>query len=131
MASRSRRLVLSLGILVGCPAGMAQGQQGITVLEPGVAVQRELAGGQQHVYQLSLLQDQYARVVVEQRGVDVIIRVFGTDGQSIAEFDSELRVNGEEPAALIASATGVHTIQIESKYKADAAGRYQIEFSEL
>src|SRR5262249_32014475 len=122
MASCSRRFVLSLGILVACLAGVTQGQQKIKMPEPGVAVERDLAGGEIHLYQLDLLQDQYARIVVDQRGVDVIVRVFGTDGQSIAEFDSELRLNGEEPAELIASATGAYTVQVESKYKAAAAG---------
>ena len=128
MPTCSRRFAFSLGILVACLAGVTHGQQAITTLEPGVPVEGELAAGQKHLYRLALLDDQYARVVVDQRGIDVIVRLIGTDGQSIAEFDSELRLNGPESAEWIASATGAFTVQVESKGK--AAGRYRIELAE-
>ncbi|HKC89085.1 MAG TPA: hypothetical protein VKG02_24085, partial [Blastocatellia bacterium] len=61
-------------------------------LERGKPIERELAGGQSHSYQLSLDAGQYAGVVVDQRGIDVVIRLSGPDGKQIAEFDSESRL---------------------------------------
>ena len=66
----------------------------VTTLELGKPVERELSGGQKHVYQLALTEGQYANITVEQRGVDVAARLFGVDGKLIAEFDFESRNQG-------------------------------------
>ena len=57
----------------------AHNPQEVATLEPGKPIERELAGGQKHIYQLALSQGQYANVTVEQRGVDIVVRLFATD----------------------------------------------------
>jgi hypothetical protein len=42
-------------------------------LGPGETVERELTGGQAHVYEFMLAADNYMRLVVEQRGIDVAV----------------------------------------------------------
>ena len=64
-------------------------------LEPGTPIERELAGGQSHSYQLTLTADQYLLVVVEQRGIDVVVQLLGPDDKQIMEFDSEIRDYGQ------------------------------------
>src|SRR5262245_37490581 len=107
----------------------AQSQQEISTLEPRIAVERELAGGQNHIYQFSLTKDQYANVIVEQRGIDVVVHLFGTDEKPIADFDSELRLKGTENVELIAETAGVYKLQVESKNKSDPIGRYAIRLA--
>src|SRR5437763_17023810 len=46
----------------------------VTPLKLGVPVERELAGGQSHYFQVSLAAGQYAKVKIEQRGIDVTLR---------------------------------------------------------
>src|SRR5215813_2800724 len=46
------------------------------VLEAGKPIEREIAGGEAHSYQLTLTAGQYARVVVDQRGIDVVVTVY-------------------------------------------------------
>ena len=110
--------------------GGIQSQQEISTLEPRIAIERELAGGQNHIYQFSLIKDQYASVIVEQRGIDVIVHLFGTDEKQIADVDSELRLKGAENVELIAETAGVYKLQVESKNKADPIGRYVIRLAE-
>ena len=76
----------------------AQGAAETTILKPGTAVERELQGGQEHLYSLTMAAGEYAGVTVEQRGIDVVVEVRSADGKLIAEFDSESRKQGREPA---------------------------------
>jgi hypothetical protein len=46
-------------------------------LKVGQAVERELKGGEGHSYHVPLTSGQYVRVVVEQKGIDVLVKVFG------------------------------------------------------
>src|SRR6478609_596941 len=45
----------------------------VTTLEPGAIVERELGRQDEHLYQLTLAQDECVSVIVEQRGIDVIV----------------------------------------------------------
>jgi hypothetical protein len=45
--------------------------------------ERELAGDQSHAYQIALAAGQYLHVVAEQRGIDVVVTLFGPDGKKL------------------------------------------------
>src|SRR5262245_52045505 len=100
-------------------------------LELGKPVERELAGGQSHSYQLSLDAGQYARLVVDQRGIDLVIRLSGPDGKEIAEFDSESRLQGQESVSLVAEEAGIYRLIAQPKQKLAPAGRYEIRIVEV
>ncbi|MGH9752918.1 MAG: tetratricopeptide repeat protein [Blastocatellia bacterium] len=104
---------------------------GENILEPGRTIKRELADGQRHTYRINLGADQFLRVIVEQDGIDVVVRLSGPDGKQIMEFDSESRPRGQEPAALVAEAAGEHRLTVEPTQKEAAAGRYEIRIEEL
>jgi hypothetical protein len=59
------------------PATGAHDTQEAIALELGKPVERELAGGQKHAYQITLAEGQYASVVVELRGIDIVARWLG------------------------------------------------------
>jgi hypothetical protein len=48
-----------------------QDAQEITTLKPGNTIERGLAGGQKHSYQITLSQGQYVRVEVKQHGIGI------------------------------------------------------------
>src|SRR6266567_1269094 len=52
-------------------------------LEPGKPIEREIAGGETHSYQLTLAAGQYARVAVDQRRINVAVGAFDPDGKNI------------------------------------------------
>ena len=109
--------------------GAAQTDQAVPVLEPGPPVERELAGGQAHPYQLSLTAGQYVKVVIEQRGLDVLVSLVGPDGQPLTDFDSEMRPQGPETAAWVAEEAGTYRLNVVGKQKG-AAGRYGVQVIE-
>src|SRR5262245_36263841 len=61
------------------PASAAQAttanQEEITILEPGKLIERELAGGQKHKYQIPLSEGQYMKVEVREKGIGVSVSV--------------------------------------------------------
>src|SRR5262245_35178922 len=58
-------------------------------LEIGDRIWRDLAGGQQHTYQVRLSTEQFLKVVVEQNGIDIVVQLSGPDAKRILKFDSE------------------------------------------
>jgi CHAT domain-containing protein/predicted negative regulator of RcsB-dependent stress response len=108
----------------------AQNSQDVTTLELGKPIERDIAGSQKHSYQIALAQGGYANVIVEQRGVDVVVKAFGVDGELIAEFDSENRPYGLENAELAATTAGMYKFDVEVRYKMLHGGRYEIRLAD-
>jgi CHAT domain-containing protein/Tfp pilus assembly protein PilF len=111
--------------------GAAQGGQDAPFLETGKTIERELAGGQSHSYQLTLRADQYLLAVIDQQGIDVVVRLLGPDGKQIAEFDSEIRNYGQERVSQAAEAPGNYRLNLQAKRETAPAGRYEIRIVEL
>ncbi|MHA2643042.1 MAG: tetratricopeptide repeat protein, partial [bacterium JZ-2024 1] len=100
-------------------------------LVPGAPVEREMRGGDAHVYRLALAVGQYVRVVVAQRGIDVVVRLFGPDGREIVEVDSPTGTQGEEVVSHVADATGTYRLEVRPLEKEAPPGRYEIRIEEL
>src|SRR5262249_20309805 len=78
-------------------------QEQATALTVGQPVAREMRGGEQHAYQLRLDAGQYARVVLEQKGIDVVLALSGADGKPLLEVDNNLSgTRGMEMVSLVA-----------------------------
>jgi CHAT domain-containing protein/Tfp pilus assembly protein PilF len=107
-----------------------EGQQ-TQLLEPGKPIERDLTGGESHSYQMTLASGQFMKLRVDQRGIDVLVRLSGPLGQRIADFDSERRVQGEELVTWVAEEVGIYRLDVVSKYKNAAAGQYRIQVIEL
>lgn len=102
-------------------------------LERGKPVERELKAGETHAYGIALEAGQFLDAAVNQRGVDVVVRVYAPDGSRIAEVDSPNGSQGDEPVALEAKAAGTYRIEVSplGQEGGTAAGRYEIRVNEL
>ncbi len=67
--------------------GNAQNDKNARRLEPGKPIERELAGGESHYYQIALGAGEYLHAVVDQRGIDVVVALRGRDGVQMADAD--------------------------------------------
>jgi CHAT domain-containing protein/Tfp pilus assembly protein PilF len=98
-------------------------------LEPGRTVDREIGGYQKHEYQIALAEKQYASVIFEQRGIDVILQFLTSDGKVIAV--NEGRVQGQERAEIVADAAGSYRLVVRAAYPGVPAGRYAIRIMDI
>jgi CHAT domain-containing protein/tetratricopeptide (TPR) repeat protein len=102
----------------------------VRALEPGKPIEREMAGGETHVYQLTLAAGQYARVVVDQRRINVALSAFDSAGKKLAE-DDMFGIGDSELVSLIAETPTTYRLEVRSPDKAAPTGRYEIKIKEL
>ena len=102
-------------------------------LENGKPLERELKAGENHSYTIGLETGQFLDAAVNQRGIDVIVRVFAPDNSKIAEIDSPNGIQGDEPIALETRAAGTYRIEVSplTEEGNTAAGRYEIKINEV
>lgn len=115
---------LFLALLFCTPLAAAQQENETTLLEQGKPVERELAGGNAHSYRIKIETGQFLRAVVEQRGIDVVVKLFAPDGKQLLEVDSPNGTDGPEPVSLIAEVSGDYRLEVRSLDATVAAGRY-------
>lgn len=102
----------------------------VTTLEFDKPIEREISGKPRHTYKISLAVNQYIKIVLDQRGVDVGARLYGTDNKQLADYDGELRLNKPEIIEFVPQTEGVYRFDIINKFPLAPAGRYEIRLME-
>jgi len=102
-----------------------------TRLTVGEAVERELANGDQHAYELDLRANQYASVTLDAHGIHAIAAVIGPDGGVISEFVKEDRNYGHEHLEIVAESSGLYRVLVKPALNNLPAGRYVIRLDEI
>jgi CHAT domain-containing protein len=102
-----------------------------TRLIAGAAVERELADGDQHAYELDLQADQYASVTLDSRGIHAIVAAIGPDGGVISEFAKEDRNYGHEHLEMVAQSSGRYRVLVKPALNNLPSGRYAIRLDEI
>lgn len=110
------------------PIAVAQAQD-VVVLQARVPVERQLAGGQVHNYDVSLSKGQFVRVEIKQQGIDLAVSVQSPAGETTAVLEP-FRMATERFFELVAESTGRYRVQVHAGAKA-SQGRYQICIAEL
>lgn len=95
-------------------------------LEPGKAVEQEIARGQQQTFSVSLAAGQFLRVIIQQQSVDVTLAIAGADGKAIAEV-SFTSVGGQESLSHEAAATGEYRLLVKANPVGSAKGSYRLQ----
>ena len=86
-----------------------------------------LGGGEKHSFQISLKANDYLNLIVDQQGIDVVVRLLGPDGKVVQEVDSPNGTQGPEAVFFIAEQGGRHSIEIEALEKTSRAGKYELK----
>jgi CHAT domain-containing protein len=98
----------------------------VRTLVPGELLQRHMDAGATHVYELTLAAQQFAEIVVEQKGIDVEVRAFSPDGTLYVLTDNPNGFYGRETVSIAAQISGAYRIEISSD-KAYPAGDYELK----
>jgi CHAT domain-containing protein/tetratricopeptide (TPR) repeat protein len=94
-------------------------------------LENTLAGGQSRTYRLTLSADQYAGLVVEQKGIEVVVRIVDPSANALADFDSKSRSKAKEHNGFVAESSGVYQLVVQAKYPRDPVAAYAIEVIEI
>jgi CHAT domain-containing protein/tetratricopeptide (TPR) repeat protein len=125
-----RALSRTQAVVLADSAAVNQGD--LSALETGKTIEREIAEGEAHAYQLTLAAGQYARVDVNQRDINLSLSAFDSGGKKIVEADM-FTIGETEWLALIsdASASTTYRLEVRSPDKTAPKGRYEIKVAEL
>lgn len=124
----------SLSLLIGLilfTSSFAQSE--VTELREGAPVERTVARGQTQSFTINLEQNQFLQFVVEQRGIDVVVRVFSPSAQPLGVYDTPNGPNGPEGVSVIARVAGAYRIDVTplEQGRNPASGRYEIKVIDL
>lgn len=104
-----------------CTASAAPSQP----LASGQSVKRNLQGKETHVYEVVLSHGQYMSTSVNQRGIDVVIRLFDPNRVLLIQRDSPNSKFGPERVSAVAQLSGSHYIVVCSGGN-EPAGTYDL-----
>ncbi len=109
------------------PTGSQQVSQ---PLELGTVVEKKISRGQVHSFTIEAKANQYLHVLVYQRGIDVLVTLFGPDGTRIMEED-RTDAFGPEMLGGILPPPGQYRIELRPVEENANEGRYEISIREL
>ena len=112
-------------------SGSAQGEKDALPLSTDQPVERELAGGQAHYYRIKVEAGQYLHLVVDQRGIDVVVTLSDSEGKKILEVDNPNGAHGPEPVLMISDKACSCLLEVRSLEKDVPAGRYEVKILDL
>ncbi|MFN7947965.1 MAG: CHAT domain-containing protein [Blastocatellia bacterium] len=126
-------LIILSGLLPCCAltASARDPQNNLPVLEAGRIIERQLSGGETQAFLIALAAGEFVRVSAEQRGIDVVLRLFAPGGQKVIEADSLNGTQGPEAVALIAGPPGNYRVEISSASKAVPTGQYAVRIESI
>jgi CHAT domain-containing protein/tetratricopeptide (TPR) repeat protein len=100
-------------------------------LEVNRPIEGEMRGGETHFYEINFIVGQYVRLVVEQKGIDVVVTLWDPNHTQIVEVDRPNGAFGREPISLVTESSGVFRLAVRSLDKNAQAGRYEAKLEEV
>ncbi|HNG94776.1 MAG TPA: CHAT domain-containing protein, partial [Acidobacteriota bacterium] len=113
--------------LVKAQSGTQSSQPATERLRPDIPVERTLNGGEHHRFTLSLQANDYLKLVVYQKGIDVIVRLLSVEERKLLEVDSPNGTQGPEALAFIADTAGTYYLEVASLEPKASPGKYEIK----
>ena len=107
---------------------LAAAGQNTGTLAPGKAIEREIAGGESHSYQIQLAVGQFARFRLEQQALDCVLILTAPDGKQIVEMNLT-GVGEQESLSLEAAIPGSYRLTVRGDGAATRRASYRLEAS--
>jgi hypothetical protein len=124
-------------LILGCAAtGVVAAQTatqypGAPTLQLNTPIERTISTGQTHVYQIVADENTYVQLVVEQRGIDVVVRIYNPNGKKPSEYDSPNGNDGPENVSFVTASKSPYRIEVTPLGRDIVpAGKYEIRLIE-
>ena len=86
----------------------------------------EISPTEKHHYTINLEKDQFAFFRLMQKGVDMKITTYDSEGEKMEDFDTPNGKNGPELFTLISSKQGVYVVEVSPFDEKEPSGKYEI-----
>jgi len=93
-------------------------------LADGLTLERDLQGGETHAYPVELQAGQFLRVIVQEEGIDVVVRLLDPSGQKVVETDWIPARRAVEDLAAVVREPGSYRLEVRAPQSGPASGRY-------
>ena len=121
-----------LGLLALAIQALAGEQAGDSFrLLPQTPVEREIAPGEVHLYEISAEANRFLRIVIDQPGVDLRVSVREKDGAVVAEVNNPGERQASEIVSLLAETATTYLFELRPLPGTAGPGRYRIRIEEL
>jgi len=123
--------IVSLLFLAAATTSRAQtpDQQDVPLLEPSQPIKRKMNGGESHFYRITLMTNQYVQIVVDQRGIDVGVKLFEPDGKVVAQSNRLTGSYGPETISWVAESAGSYKLEVRSIERSQHADSYELNLA--
>src|SRR5215831_19313202 len=115
--------------VLGLCAGICLGSEPV-LLELRQSRDGQLSGGESHEYRFVLNAGQYARLLVDQRSVNVAVEVCDPSGKSVYAADS-YQAGDAEVLQFVAESSGIHRLRLFAPARTAPLCLYSIMLDEI
>ena len=123
---------LTLACFLTCSSIVIGHAQSSTALKPGVPVEREISSSETHTFTIDLEENSLVQLVVEQKSIDVTIRVSTPESKTLGDYDTPNGAQGPEHVSFVALTSGAYSIAVSPLYpETPAKGRYEIKIVDI
>jgi len=128
-ATTSLLILLSLTSVTALASNRLQdvAQQDLPILEPGQPIKQKIGGAESHYYRIVLMTDQYVRLVVDQRGIDVGVKLYKPDGNVAVESNRLTGAYGPETILWVAESSGFYKLEVRALQSEHTAQFYEVK----
>jgi CHAT domain-containing protein/Tfp pilus assembly protein PilF len=130
-APTQRLALAAIALIISLHPLRALAQQPTVALEQDTVIERRLDRGEEHRYTLTLKAGDCAHLRVEQRGIAVVVSVYGGDGRLVADIQDDIQPVGVEEADVVADVAGSYDITIKPASGVAAAGAYAVRIATI
>ena len=92
--------------------GIGQKQEDVVQLKPNQTLTREMTGAETHRYKFDLKPNEFFQVRIEQKGIDVALKLNDADGKTLATMDSPNGKEGFETLSFAADKAGAFILEV-------------------
>ena len=97
------------------------------ILQPNQSLEREMSGAKTHQYKFDLQPNEFFQVRIEQKGVDIALKLLDKSGNILAAMDSPNDKSGFETLSFVADKADKFVLEVSSADAKINGGKYSIK----
>lgn len=99
-------------------------------LELNTKITRKISGGETHAYKLEVLANKFLQVAVDQKGVDIVLRLYSANHVLLKETDGNTGEWGVDKLSWITASEEIYIFEVISTNKDFGEGAYELNVIE-